>query len=50
MIYAPGYGADTIFGFAAGAGSEDKINLGAFQTSAHSRTSLRAQRKSAATR
>ena len=23
----PGYGADTIFGFAAGAGSEDKINL-----------------------
>ena len=30
-VYAPGYGADTIFGFAAGAGSEDKINLGAFQ-------------------
>jgi len=29
--YAPGYGADTIFGFAAGAGSEDNINLGPFQ-------------------
>ena len=30
FIYAPGYGADTIFGFAAGAGSEDKVNLAAF--------------------
>jgi len=30
FIYAPGYGADTIFGFAAGAGSEDEVNLVAF--------------------
>ena len=30
FIYAPGYGADTIFGFATGAGSEDKVNLAAF--------------------
>jgi len=29
FIYLPGYGADTIFGFAAGAGSEDKV-LAAF--------------------
>ena len=27
FVYMPGYGADTIFGFAAGGGSEDKINL-----------------------
>jgi glucose/arabinose dehydrogenase len=30
FIYAPGYGADTIFGFATGAGSEDKVTLAAF--------------------
>ena len=30
--YAPGYDADTIFGFAAGAATEDKISLGAFQS------------------
>jgi glucose/arabinose dehydrogenase len=29
--YGPGYGADTIFGFDAGAGTGDKISLGAFQ-------------------
>jgi len=32
FIYAPGYGADVIFGFAAGPGTEDKINLAAFKT------------------
>ena len=31
FIYQPGYSADLIFGFAAGAGSEDRINLSAFQ-------------------
>jgi hypothetical protein len=30
FTYAPGYGADTIFGFAASAGSEDKVDLSAF--------------------
>jgi len=30
FIYAPGYGADVIFGFAAGFATEDKINLTAF--------------------
>ena len=31
FTYRPGYGADLIFGFAVGAGSEDRINLGGFQ-------------------
>ena len=31
FIYRPGDSADVIFGFAAGAGSEDRINLSAFQ-------------------
>ena len=31
FIYTPGYSADVIFGFAAGSGTEDKINLAAFQ-------------------
>ena len=30
FIYRPGDGADTIFGFASGAGSEDRVNLSAF--------------------
>ena len=30
FIYRPGYGADVIFGFAAGAGSEDRIAISAF--------------------
>ena len=30
FIYRPGYGADVIFGFVTGAGSEDRINLSAF--------------------
>jgi hypothetical protein len=30
FIYRQGYGADLIFGFAAGTGSEDRINLSAF--------------------
>jgi Ca2+-binding RTX toxin-like protein len=29
-IYRPGYGADLIFGFVTGAGSEDRISLGGF--------------------
>jgi hypothetical protein len=30
FVYRPGYGADLIFGFAAGLGSEDQVRLGAF--------------------
>lgn len=30
FVYAPGYGADVIFGFAAGAGSDDRVDLAAF--------------------
>ena len=31
FVYAPGNGADLIFGFAAGAGTDDRIDLSAFQ-------------------
>jgi glucose/arabinose dehydrogenase len=30
FLYRPGYGADVIFGFAAGAGTEDRIHVGSF--------------------